>query len=70
VAQEDRKHLGFVHLLFQFYDRKSMFAVLPSDINSLKSCLLHLTSQPNGKKCKSTKVKDGIINLILRNILK
>jgi hypothetical protein len=57
-------------LLFQFYDRKSMFAVLPSDINSLKSCLFHLTGQPYCKKCKPAKVKDVIINLILRNILK
>ena len=46
-----------------------MFAVLHSDINSPKSGLLHLTSQPNCKKNRSAKVKDGIINLILRNYL-
>ncbi len=43
-----------------------MFAVLHSDINSLKSGLLHLTGQPYCKKSRSAKVKDGIINLILR----
>jgi hypothetical protein len=46
-----------------------MFSVLHSDINSLKSGLLHLTVQPYCKKCRSAKVKDGIINLILRNYL-
>jgi len=44
-----------------------MFAVLHSDINSHKSSLLHLTGQPYWKKSRSAKVKDGIINLILRN---
>jgi hypothetical protein len=39
-----------------------MFAVLHSDINSLKSGLLHLTGQPNSPKCRETKVKDGIIS--------
>jgi hypothetical protein len=46
-----------------------MFAVLRSDINYLKSGLLHLTSQSDCKKSGSAKVKDGIINLILRNYL-
>jgi hypothetical protein len=46
-----------------------MFAVLHSDINSHKSSLLHLTGQPYWKKSRSAKVKDGIINLFLRNIL-
>jgi hypothetical protein len=46
-----------------------MFAVLHSDINSLKSGLLHLTGQPYCKKSRSAKAKDGIINLILRNYL-
>jgi hypothetical protein len=46
-----------------------MFAVLHSDINSLKSGLLHLTSQPYCKKSRSAQVKDGIINLILRYYL-
>jgi hypothetical protein len=46
-----------------------MFAVLHSDINSLKSSLLHLTGQPYWKKSRSAKVKDGIINLFLRNNL-
>jgi hypothetical protein len=46
-----------------------MFAVLHSDINSPMSSLLHLTSQPYWKKNRSAKVKDGIINLFLRNNL-
>ncbi len=56
-------------LLFQFQNRKSMLAVLHSDINSLKFSLLHLTGQPYCKKCRSAKVKDGIIKLIIRNSL-
>ncbi len=43
-----------------------MFAVLHSDINFHKPGLLHLTGQPY---CRSAKVKDAIINLILRNYL-
>jgi hypothetical protein len=46
-----------------------MFEVLHSDINSHKSGFLHLTGQPYCEKCRSAKVKDGIINLILRNYL-
>ncbi len=72
MALEDRKHLGFSSfycLLFQFNNRKSMFPVPHSDINSCKSGLLHLTDQPYCKKGRSAKVKDGIINLILRNYL-
>ncbi len=46
-----------------------MFAVLHSGINSLKSGHLHLTGKPYCKKHTSAKVKDGIINLILRNYL-
>ncbi len=46
-----------------------MFAVLHSDINSLKSGLLHFTGQPYCKKSRSAKVKDGIINLFLRKYL-
>jgi hypothetical protein len=53
---------SFYHLLFPFHKRKSMFAVLHSDINSLKSGLLHLTGQTYCKKSRSAKVKDGIIN--------
>jgi hypothetical protein len=45
-----------------------MFAELHSDINSHKSSLLHLTSQPYWKKSRSAKVKDGIINLFLETI--
>ncbi len=51
----------FYCLLFQLLNRKSMFAALLSDINSLKSGLLHLTDQPNYQKGRSAKVKDGII---------
>ncbi len=46
-----------------------MFALLHSDINSLKSGLLRLTGQPYCKESRSAKVKDGVINLILRNNL-
>jgi hypothetical protein len=46
-----------------------MFAVLHWDINTLKTGLLHLTSQTYCKKGKSAKVKDGIINLSLGNYL-
>jgi hypothetical protein len=72
VGHEDRKHLVFTSLyclLFQNINRKSMFAVLHSDINSLKSGLLHLTGRPYCKKCRSAKVKDGIRNYCLRNYL-
>jgi hypothetical protein len=59
---------SFYSLLFQFRNRKSMFAVLHSDIYSFKSGPLHLNGQPYCKKgSRSAKVKDGIINLILRN---
>jgi len=46
VGREDKKIIGFSSfycLLFPFHKRKSMFEVLHSDINSLKSGLLHLT---------------------------
>ncbi len=46
-----------------------MFALLHSDINSPKSGFLHLTGQPYCKKSRSAKVKDGIINSLLRNNL-
>ncbi len=56
-------------LLLQLLNRKSMFAVLHPDINSLKSGVFHLTDQPNCKKGRSAKVKDGIRNYSLRNYL-
>jgi len=59
----------FQCLLFQNLNRKSMFAALHSDSNSLKTGLLYLTVQPYCKKGRSEIVKDGIINLILRNYL-
>jgi hypothetical protein len=46
-----------------------MLLVLHLDINSHKSGFLHLAGQPCCKKCRSAKVKDGIINLFLRNYL-
>jgi hypothetical protein len=39
-----------------------MFASMHSDINSLKSVLLHLTKTPNFQKGREAKVKDGIIS--------
>jgi hypothetical protein len=50
-------------------NRKSMFAILHSDINSLKSGLLHLTGWHFCKKGRSAKVKDGIRNQSHRNYL-
>ncbi len=47
-----------------------MFAVLHSDINSLKSPFVYLTGQPYSKKGSSTIVKDGIINLSLLSRVK
>jgi hypothetical protein len=38
-----------------------MFAALHSDINYLKSSLLHLTRKLNFEKGRGAKVKDGII---------
>ncbi len=46
-----------------------MFAALHSDINSLKLGLLLFTGHPYCINCRSAKVKDGIINFILRNYL-
>jgi hypothetical protein len=42
---------------FKAVNRKSMFAVLHSDINSLKSGLLHLTGQPYCKRVDQQKSK-------------
>ncbi len=74
MGHEEEKHFDFslfYCLLFPFHKRKSMFAlaVLHLDINSLKSGLLHLTGQPYCKKSRSAKVKDGFMNLYLRNYL-
>ncbi len=46
-----------------------MFAVLHSDINSNKSVLCHSTNQPFFIKGRLVRVKDGIINLIIKNYL-
>ncbi len=67
-----KKTLAFSSLycsLFRLLNRKSMFAVLHSDINSVQSGLLHFTGKPCCKNCSSAKVKDGIINFILRSYL-
>ena len=72
MGREEEKYFGFssfYYLLFPFHKRKSMFAVLHSDINIHKSGLLYLTGQPHCKKSRSAKDKDGIINLFLRNYL-
>jgi hypothetical protein len=53
-------------LLFKILIRKSMFAVLHSDINSLKAGLLHLTGQ---LMSSAAKVKGEIRNLSHRNYL-
>ncbi len=71
MGHEEEKHFGFWFIfLFPFHKWKSMFTVvLHSNINFPKSGLLHLTGQSYCKKSRSAKVKDGIINLILRNYL-
>jgi hypothetical protein len=51
---------NFLILYLINFQRKSMFATLQSDINSLKPVLLHLTGQGNFQKGRA-KVKDGII---------
>ncbi len=48
--------------MFKLLNRKSMFAAMHLDINSLKSGHLHLTGQPKSQKGRSAKVKDGIIS--------
>jgi hypothetical protein len=40
-----------------------MFAALHSDINSLKSGLLHLTGHLNSQLSSAKKIKEGIISL-------
>ncbi len=60
---------SFYCLLLQNLNRKSMFVVLHSDINSLKPDLLHLTGQPFCKKGRSAKVKDAIMNYSPRNYI-
>ncbi len=47
--------------MFQLLKQKSMFVALHSDINSLKSGLLHLTGMLNFQKGGLTEVKDIII---------
>jgi hypothetical protein len=64
-GHEDRKANDFSSLyclLYHLLNRKSMFALLHSDINCLKSGLLHLTGKPYCEKGRSVKVKDGIRN--------
>jgi hypothetical protein len=68
---EEENNLFKLILLFivSYLNRKSMFAVEHSDINSLKSGLVYLIGQPYCKKRRSAKVKGGIINLSLGNYL-
>jgi hypothetical protein len=68
VGLENRKQSVY-GLLLQNLNSETMLAVLHSDINSLKSGLLHLTGHPYFKNSRSAKVKDGIKNLVLRNYL-
>jgi hypothetical protein len=65
----EEENTGFLgHYIAYCHNRTPMFAVLNSDISSLKSGPLHFTDQPYCKNCRA-KVKDGIINLVLRNYL-
>jgi hypothetical protein len=72
VGHKDRKYFVFCslyHVLFQLLNRKSMFVLRHSYINSHMSGLLRLTGQPYFKKGRSAKVKYGIINYSLSNYL-
>ncbi len=65
--QKENTWFQFIILfIVSISQQESMFVVLHSDINSLKPGLLHLTGKLYCKKSRSEKVKDGIINLILR----
>jgi hypothetical protein len=48
VGHEEKSVNALYCLLFQLLYRKSMFAALPSMLNSHKSGLFHLTSKPIG----------------------
>jgi hypothetical protein len=72
MGREEEKQYGlslFYCLLFQLLERKSMFVILHSDINSLSLASFIYPSSLIEKKSRSAKVKDGIINLICKNYL-
>jgi hypothetical protein len=69
MKKENTWFSSFYCSVFQFLNRKSMFAVLHLDINYLMSGLCHFTGHSDCKKSRSAKAKDGIINFILRNYL-
>jgi hypothetical protein len=48
-------------LLIKLVNRKSMFEASHSDINYLKSGLLHLTGQPYSQKSRTAKVNRYIV---------
>jgi hypothetical protein len=56
---EDRKKMFLVHYIVYCFNFSTKNQVLELDFNSLKSGLLHLTSQ---LKSRAAKVKDGIRN--------
>jgi len=62
VGREEEKHFGLVYFIVYVFITEFRY-------QHLKSSLLHLIGQPYCKKSRSAKVKDGIINLILRNYL-
>ncbi len=68
---KNRNSLVLVHFIVSISQEEINVCstVLHSDINSLKYGLLHLTGQPDWKKSRSAKVKDGILNLFPRNYL-
>ncbi len=49
---------------FNFSKKESMFAIVHSIFNYLKSGLVHLTGQSNSQKCRA-KVRDGIISVTI-----
>ncbi len=71
---KNRNTLVLVHFIFivsisQEEINVCSTAFINQLINLPKSGLLHLTRQPYCKKSRSAKVKDGIINIFLRNYL-
>jgi hypothetical protein len=68
---KERNTLFLVHFIVYcfHFTRGNQYLQYWIQVSTPKSGLLHLTSHPYCKKSRSAKVKDGIINLILRNYL-
>jgi hypothetical protein len=64
-----RNSLVLVHFIVSISQEEINVCSTAFRYQLLKSGLLHLTGQLYCKKSRSAKVKDGIINLFLRNYL-